>query len=156
MTMGIFTLSKIKPLSENIRGLEQSMQARYHAKSGEEIAKLIYYSDLKKAKAVLDDPDFENKTDTQKAKAFCRTDGDVLLNDREKRRAIADCIGSKLVPHQHGTDAPHTHDREEAESLCKTQYTTFLPAGYTPPNSSITYECSEQSVADAQPIKDAE
>lgn len=33
MTIGIYTLSKIKPFSQNIKGLEHSVQARYHAKS---------------------------------------------------------------------------------------------------------------------------
>ena len=55
MSMGIYTLSKIKPFSDNIQGLEHSMQARYNAKSGIEVAKLIYYAKKKEQQALRED-----------------------------------------------------------------------------------------------------
>ena len=96
MTLGIYTLSKIKPFADNIQGLEHSVQARYHAKSGEEIAKLLYYRSLETSQAVLDDPNFESLDTDEQALAFCRADGQILVSDRDERTAIEKCMEEKF------------------------------------------------------------
>lgn len=73
MTLGIYTLSKTKPFSENIQGLEQSVQARYNAQTGVEVARLIYSEDSKKRTLSLDDADSSNDD-------FTPVDGSVVQN----------------------------------------------------------------------------
>jgi len=115
MSIGIYTLSKIQPFSENIVGLEHSVQARYHAKTGEEVAKLIYYDNLQKFNEQLrelqglSESEFATTSDTQKQQAFCRTDGELLVNNKEQRRAISQCVKDQT---KSGLST------EEANSLC--------------------------------------
>lgn len=138
MSIGIYTLSKIQPFAENITGLEHSVQARYHAKSGEEVAKLLYYDNLEKSEAVLNDPDFDTFSDTEKSQAFCRTDGQILVNNTQVKEAIQSCIAAQKL---------NGSTQKEARTYCKSNsggsypYENYLPEDYSPSGEDIQIEC---------------
>lgn len=115
----------------------------------------MYYSNLQKANQELDtlhslsDEEFNALPDSQKQKAFCRTDGNILLNNRIEREAIKKCIKFKTKYHCHGSGNCHGgHDQQLAEESCADSgysagqnFTDFLPSGYTP--STIEIACQE-------------